>query len=410
MRRPRRAYAAVLTAIVGALVALVAVVWSRSEVAHTSLHTVATPPPSVAQRTPAAALRAVWQTGDRVASGAPTWGGTVITSTTDSVRGRDATNGALTWSYTRTDRVVCQVVQDQGVTLAFFFHAGNCDEVTGLDSSTGARRWTRTLDKDGQPLNGTPGFAVAPFTVMISSPGVIYALDPSSGLDRWTFAQPGCTIRGAVLGSAGALISQSCVKPKCDGLKFCGPGPQLLLRDATAGRSDADKDKANPDQIKWDLIGNSDVPAAADQIICAVDVTDRRLDVLDLAKGTSVGHLPLRNADPSGLTQLAGTREELLWIAGTTYAVGLTGDRVLWSADTEAPPSVAPGSADIPAAVPDLSQAIIAVPGPHGIETLAADTGMVRHTYPVPPPAPRTLVHPFGSGFIVAGSPAIVYQ
>ena len=74
-------------------------------------------------------------------------------------RGRNARTGATTWSYTRTDRTVCTAAQLDGTTIAIYAVHGNCDEVTALDSGTGRRTWTRTLDKDGMPLNGRPTYA-----------------------------------------------------------------------------------------------------------------------------------------------------------------------------------------------------------------------------------------------------------
>ena len=55
--------------------------------------------------------------------------------------------------------------------------------------------------------------------MLIWTSQVIYAINPAGnqdfgskngGLDRWVFAETGCTIHDAVLGSAGALISQTC--------------------------------------------------------------------------------------------------------------------------------------------------------------------------------------------------------
>lgn len=44
----------------------------------------------------------------------------MITFSTDGVRGRYARTGAGTWSYTRTDRTLCQAIQGQGLIVALF--------------------------------------------------------------------------------------------------------------------------------------------------------------------------------------------------------------------------------------------------------------------------------------------------
>jgi outer membrane protein assembly factor BamB len=405
MRRLRSIYAAVIAVVVIAVAVVVRLAWSHGEIAHTTLRTASAPPPAVALQGASARQQLKWQSTDRTAIGTPYWGGTVVTYSADSVRGRDATTGQITWSYTRTGRTVCQAIQDQGVTIAIFELHGNCDQVTALDSNTGARKWTRTLDKDGKPLDGRPSYAVAQYTILLTTPSIIYAIDPGGGLDRWTFAQAGCTIHSAVLGSQGALISQTCVQPNCAGLKFCGAGRQLLLRDATAGRSDDDKNKGNPDQIKWNLIGSSAVPASADQLISAVDTTANRLDVLDVTKGSTLGKLALHGTGtgPGPVAQLATTHAELLWIGGVTYSVELTGADFFWAAPTSGPPTVTPLA---PTSLPDLNQSFVAVAGVSGsagAALLEPGTGKVRTSFAVDAPA-DALVYPFGSGFIVAGS------
>jgi hypothetical protein len=413
MRRPRLIYAGVIVALVVGLVAFVAVMWSGSEVAHTTLHTAKQAPPSPAEQSPSPVLRVAWQSTDRTAIGTPMWGGTVVTYSHDSVRGRNGLTGAITWSYTRTDRIVCQAIQDQGVTVAIFEHGGNCDEVTGLDSATGARKWTRTLDKDGAAVQGTPTYAVGPYTIMVTTPKVIYAFDPGGGLDRWTYAPPSCTVNSAILGSAGALISQTCLAPKCDGLTYCGSGPQLLLRDPTAGRSDDAKDKANPDQIKWILLGNTDLPASADQLISAVDASARQLDIFDTPKGKRLAVLPLSGSSTGGTGGIVATpttSTELLWIGGTTYAVNPTAKKFIWQASTIASPSVTPASADTSATTPDLSRATLAVPGTAGIDLLDPSTGRVRQSIPVSAPPATSIAYPFAAGFILAGPSTIAYQ
>jgi PQQ-like domain len=412
MRRGRKIYFAVIAVVVLAVGAVVTVAWLSGEAAHTHLTTVASAPPSVALRAPSVALQKQWQSPDRTAVGTPYWGGTVITYSTDSVRGRNASTGAITWSYTRTDRAVCEAVQNQGVTVAVFEHNGNCDQVSALDSGTGQRRWTRTLDKaeqESQPVNGHPTISVTQFAIMVTTPSVIYALDPAGGLDRWVYHPKNCTIQGAVIGTDGALISQTCASPKCDGLKFCGTGPQLLLRDANAGRDDDKKD--NPDQIKWNLIGKTAVPASADKLISAVDPSARQLEVFNAAKGTTISHLDLAGgfATNEPITPVPTDRAELIWISGTTYAADVNGLAFLWTAPTTVPPTVTQTSGT-QAGTPDLRSSTIAAATPTGIALLDPNTGEAGRAYPIAVPAAGSRVYPFGTGYVVAGAPTTVYQ
>ena len=411
MRRNRVIYFSVIGVVVLALGIAVGIVWSRGETAHTTLRTAADPAPSVVLQAPSASQERAWQSSDRTAIGTPYWGGTVVTYNADSVRGRNARTGAITWSYTRTDRTVCQAIQDQGITVAIFELNGNCDQVTALDSGTGERKWTRTLDKDGQPLNGQPSYSMTPYAVMLSTPSVIYTIDPSSGLDRWVYHPVGCTIHAAVIGTQGALISQTCQDPKCNGRTFCGTGPQLLLRDASAGRSDEDKDKANPDQIKWNLIGTSAVPASADQLISAVDPVTGQLQVLALRKGRTLYRHGLQGQVISSepIVALASDHAELLWIAGTTYAVGLTGADVLWTTPTPVPPTLTALLAT-PGGTPTLRSSTVAVANSDGIVLLAPGTGKPARSFPVGPPPAASLVYPFGTGFVLAGASTTVYR
>ncbi|HEV7194214.1 MAG TPA: PQQ-binding-like beta-propeller repeat protein [Jatrophihabitantaceae bacterium] len=409
MRRPRLIYAGVITVVVIALVAVVAVLWSGSEVAHTTLHQAAVAAPPVTPGTPSDPLRRAWQGSDHSAIGTPYWIGTVVTFDAHTVRGRNGTTGAVTWSYNRSDRTVCEAIQDQGTTVAIYEHGGNCDEVTALDSGTGTRKWTRTLDKDGAPLNGHPTYAVGPYTIMLTTPSVIYAFDPGSGLDRWTFSQRGCTIHGAALGSIGALISQTCVSPRCSGLKFCGAGPQLVMRDPTAGHSDDDKDKANPDQIKWIRLGLDATPASADQLVSAVDTATDQLVVFDAGKGSSSTQLPLHAGATAPITALPTTQAELLWIDATLYAVNLQSQTVTWSTPTSQPPTLTPPATANLGDVPTLDTATILVAQASGIDLLAGTDGRVRHTYAAANPA-GARAYPFGTGFVVASVPTTVYQ
>jgi hypothetical protein len=423
LRRYRWTYAGVLAFVVIAAVVGVKVAYVRGEISHAHLRTVANPPAPVPTVAPAASVQPAWNTTDRAALGQPNWGGTVVTSTAHSVRGRDAVSGAITWSYTRTDRPLCDAIQDFGTTIAFFALHGDCDEVTALDTQTGARKWQRTLDKDDtregaldhgikgiQHVIGHPTYAISQFSLLVITPDVIYNLDPGGGLDRWTFAWSGCTIRGAVFGTQGALISQNCTHVNCGQLQFCGNGPQLLLRKGTDARADDNKNKTNPDQIIWNRIGVDALPVSADQVVSATDAAATSLTVFDPAKGSTLNSLPLSGASqPGAIAQVNTARGELVWVGGVTYAVPPSGAALAWHAASTGPPTVTalPGSLTTPV---DLSEATVLVPTDTGVSSLDPTQGTVHQRYPVPAPAPGSSVYPLGAGFVVTGTPTAVYR
>lgn len=420
MRPWRVTYAVGLLVAAIVLLVIVKIAYSVGEISHATLHRAGQAPPSIAVQSPSPTLTSAWHTTDHAAIGTPSYGGTVITYDAHSVRGRDARTGSITWSYTRTDRTVCTAIQTAGVTIAVFELHGNCDELTGLDSGTGARQWTRTLDKDSNQvdhaINGHPHYAVGQYTVMIWTPQVIYAIDPSGnqdvgnksgGLDRWVFAEQGCTIGDAVLGSGGALISQTCTDRDCADLKFCGNGPQLLLRDPTTGeQTDSTKNHGNPDQITWNRIGSNLIPATADTVISAVSPDGTSLVELSAAKGAVQGRLPL-SGGTGPVTATATGDGDLLRFGGITYALGQDAPAFAWQAETAAVPTVTSRTGD---GAPNLAFARLTVPTSDGIATLSPAKGTVTHRFAVPSPAPGSVVYPFGTGFLVAGPQTVLYR
>lgn len=409
MRRPRAVYAAVLAVIVLALGVVAVVAYEHGEIAHTTLHTAASAPPALTDTRPAATETSLWHTGDHTAIGAPQWGGTVVVYGGHTVRGLDARTGRQTWAYTRTDRTVCAAVQTAGTTVAFYEVHGNCDEVTALRSGTGKRRWTRTLDFNGQPLNGHPSYQVLSYTVMVTTPSVIYALDPGSGYNRWIFGRYGCTIRGAVLGTAGALISQNCTNPRCQTEKYCARGPQLLLRDGVNGRDD--NSKVNPDRIHWNLVGNTDFPVSADDVIGALNPTTRALDAYRADKGRPASTVALVPAPGdttvSTATTLAGP--ELLWLGGVTYVVRAGADRADWAYPSDGPPTAVPAGRS---GVLSESTALLTVTTAQGARVLDVQSGRITATATLTPAPPRgSIAYPLGSGLLVAaGSGTTAYR
>jgi outer membrane protein assembly factor BamB len=402
--RPRSLrYAAVVVGVSIALLITVLIAWAHGENAAIHLHTVANPPAAVPAAPLAAAPTMLWQTTDHPAIGQPYWNGTAVTYSAHTVSGRNLATGVVTWSYTRTDRTVCQVVQVSGVSMALYELHGDCTELTALDTDTGQRRWERTLDKDTNLIIGHPTYSVGEFTVLITTPKTVYAIDPTGGLDRWTFNQPGCTIRGAVIGSTGALISQTCTDPQCSGLKFCGKGDQLLLRDANAGHEDdASKANGDPDQIKWNLIGNGEVPVSADQTITAAHPDGSGLTKFVAATGKASTDVPLTGGavTAGAVFAVQCAADEVVWLGGRSYVLGPGTPSVVWSAATSGPPTVtSPDGATDPSV--ELRTATVLAPVQAGIAVLDPATGAVTRTVAV---GATGTAYPVGNGFLVAGA------
>lgn len=408
IRRHRQVYAGAVALGVVVLAVAAFVIIARGEISHATLRTVDTPPASVPAAAPAATLRQSWSSTDHGAIGQPLSGGTVITYDTHTVRGRDAQTGAETWSYTRSDRVVCTAAQISGTTVAVYANKGNCDQLTALDSGTGRRMWTRTVSKDGHPVNGTPAFDVGNQTLMMTTPSVIYAIavnpgettDTSgcAGCDRWSYAPTGCTIQSAVWGNNGALIQQNCTDPDCpattdgkDGPTICGPGQQLLLRDANAGRTD---DGDNKDQVKWTLLNSTLRPAAADGAIIAVDPETSELVVLNQPNGTQIGKIPLGGSLGSdGLQHVGIGSDDLFWSDG--YAFAVRDSALAWKAQTD----------NVPTSAPIVAQ--------QGATTVVLDdtTGAASgKTTGLPSVRPTDRIYPLGTGYLVTGSSTAAYR
>jgi outer membrane protein assembly factor BamB len=389
MRRQRRWYFLIVGGIVAIAVVVVAVVMATSEISHVQLRTATSAAPQVQQAELNPTPKMAWQSSDATAIGEPFYQGTVVTSSAHAAVGRNALTGAIRWSYTRTDRVVCTVTQQQGKTLAIFAKDGNCDEVTTLDTATGKRLGVRTLVD-----NGHPAYTALPDTLVITTPDAVHAIDPASGYDRWLYQQPdGCRTTGAALGAGGALIGQQ-----------CADGGHLLLRDRYASSDDKNT------QVKWRLSGVNSLPLAAEDMALALDPSTGDLVSYDLARGSVKSRSPMspRPVPGAAVAQLATTTAELIQIGETTYAVTPTGAKVLWTASTRGLPTVNPGEDEVQP--PPLVGATVLAGSASGVVSLDGSTGSVKRTFSVPAPSNGGRVFPVGTGFLVAGSRTQVYQ
>jgi PQQ-like domain len=406
MRRSRIRYFAIVAVIVAALGIWVGVAWSRGEVSHATLHTFAPPPPSVGVAAPSPNQQVAWRTTDHIAIGLPQWGGTIVTYNAHTVGGLDAKTGARTWSYTRTDRTVCTAAQLTATVVAVYENHGNCDELSAFDADTGRRRWTRTLDMDGMPLDGHPSYQVTPYTMLVASQSVIYAIDPVTGYNRWTYSRYGCSISHVVLGGAGALFSQNCsANVRCKDLKFCSPGKQLTLRNGSDGRDD---DKPNADKIIWNLVGNTDTPVSADSgLISAVGPSGNTLRVYAADNGSISSSISLTPATSTlgPVTAVATDTAEIVWLAGQTYAIKPDASDALWRVDSDAPPVVISTTSDT---TPSLATARITVPTSAGVGIIDGNDGQLIQSFTLGTARAGTMIYSLGTGFLVAGPTGIV--
>ena len=389
MRRRRRWYYLIVGGIVAVAVVVVAVVMATGEISHVQLHTATSAAPQVRQAQLNPTPKLAWQSSDATGIGEPFYQGTVVTYSEHAAVGRNALTGAIRWSYTRTDRVVCTVTQQQGKTLAIFAKDGNCDEVTTLDTATGNRLGVRTLVDNGHPI-----YTTLPDTLVITTPEEVHAIDPASGYDRWLYQQPdGCRTAGVAVGSGGALIGQQ-----------CADGGHLLLRDRYASSDDKNT------QVKWRLSGVNSIPLAAENTALALDPSTGDLVSYDLARGSVKSRSPLspRPVPSARVSQQATTTAELIQIGDTTYTVTPTGAEVLWTASTRGLPTVNPGEDGVQP--PQLAGATVLAPSANGVVRLDGSTGTVQRTFAVPAPSSGSRVFPMGTGFLVAGSGTRVYQ
>ena len=285
----------------------VAAVWRASEIRSVQLRTSSRPGVALPDRPLPVRLRRTWQTTDTLAAGAPLWEDVVVTFSERTVTGRDARTGAARWSYTRSDRRTCAVLEENGVVVAAFARDGNCDELTGLDAVSGQRRWVRTAFGDG-----AVAASAIPGQVLLVTAGATNLIEPTGGLDWWYQAQPaGCRIRSAVLGTTGVLVASAC----------------------TGGKDTLSLRGVNSKQPDWSVPLGGRTPLLAADGVVVLSADGRSVQLLG-AKGrpTVTTRLPSAVRPPvqPGGTEIAGTTIQVMSVGGGVLALrARTGER-LW--------------------------------------------------------------------------------
>jgi len=381
--RAMRRYVVVVAVVVLAAVLAVRAAYSHGELTHVSGRTGA-PVAPIPTGSTADALALAWRSDDRPAAGTPVQDGVVVTYDSHSVHGLDARTGKLRWYYTRSDRTVCSVLQQDASTIAIYDRHGNCDEVTGLVTATGAVKWLRTMTDDG-----ITEAASAPNVVLTVARYSVHVIDNAGGLDRWDWVAPDrCSVDRALAGSQGVLIATT-----------CGAQHRLVLRGLTS------------DDLKWSVnVPRAMVPVAASTFVGALDPTTGKVHSYSLDKGadTVTGQLaePAALRDPvAGLPRAATTVDgvdaagqtlEVLWL-GRLYGFARTGT-VNWSAAAVGPPTV-------------VGQDVLAASDDATVRRYAGSTGKVEAAAALTQAMPGVFrAFPVGNGLLLAGADTRMYQ
>jgi hypothetical protein len=381
-RRAMRIYAAAIALVVLLGFAAVRLAYARGEINKVDKASApaATPLPIAL---PAGNLSLKWHSGDHPAGGNPYSDGVVVTFDQRSVNGRDALTGAVRWHYRRSDETLCSVVQQDSSTIAIYNRHGNCSEVVGFETATGAPKWYRTLTDNGRTVA-----ASAPNVVVIVADHSVHVIDNAGGLDRWAWQSPqDCVIDRALAGSLGVLISY-----------HCGDNRHLMLR--------ALIDSAE----KWNIpVSEPQVPIAAHAVVAAINPDTGVITRYSADKGAvgqklsaiSVTGLSDAVRDlPRAQTTTEGTGSvnlgvELLRIGTALYA--LSGkDKLIWTAPVTGWPWV-------------LSDDLVAAPIRAGIALFRVSDGREQQTISIPG-ASDVAAYPVGAGLVLAGTTTQVYM
>jgi len=381
-RRAMRVYAAAIALVVLFAFAAVRLAYARGEINKVDKASApaATPLPIAL---PASNLTLTWHSDDHPAGGNPYSDGVVVTYDQRSVNGRDALTGALRWHYRRSDETLCSVVQQDSSTIAIYNRHGNCDEVVGFETATGAPKWYRTLTDNGRTVA-----ASAPNVVLIVADHSVHVIDNAGGLDRWAWQSPqDCVVDRALAGSLGVLIGY-----------HCGDNRHLMLR--------ALIDSAE----KWNIpVGEPQVPIAAHALLAAINPDTAVITTYSADKGAVGQRLPAISATglgeavsalPRAQTTTEGSGSinlgvEVIRIGTALYA--LSGkDKLIWIAPVTGAPWV-------------LNDNLVAAPSPAGIVLYRVSDGREQQAISIPSAGDVT-AYPAGAGLVLAGTKTQVYM
>jgi hypothetical protein len=149
-----------------------------------------------------------WTSHEHLVGGRGFYRDVVVSHTDHAVTGRDIRTGAVRWAYSRRDASVCAAAMADAVVVVVYSQNDRCDQVTGLETGTGARRFVRTT-----ALRATTAsfrLVVSGQSVALIAPNAIELIAPNDsanpGVSFWLDKEPnGCTF-GDVAAASGELM------------------------------------------------------------------------------------------------------------------------------------------------------------------------------------------------------------
>jgi len=395
-RRAMTVYGAILLVLLVGVLITVKEIYAHGEITHVSKQVGVAPAAVPSAATVSAATRK-WTSSDLAAGGDPFADGIVVTYSPHTVNGRDALTGAVRWHYTRTDRTLCGVVQQDSSTIAIYEHDGNCDEVTGFATATGQPTFYRTLMDDG-PV----GISSAPNVVLVVAAGDVHVFDNAGGLDRWLWNAPtGCTVQRALAGTQGVLIGY-----------HCADGYHLALHSLL-----------NDQPLIWTVDSAQQlIPLSASAAVTAAEPSTGQAIRYSADKGKASSPTPLSGATGAavgarpGLAQVQAAlralpssqasietsddQNQVFEVVDVAGLIGLSAqDNQVWTAPTTGPAT-------------DAGNGVVAVVDGAVVTQREMINGAVRGRTTVAGPLPGGALkaYPVGSGVLLAGTSTGLYS
>jgi PQQ-like domain len=385
--------------VAAGLAVAVAVVWTVLWATSPHHGTVSTPAAAAVPAPPdAGGQPAGFTEAWRAASGATpapvVAGPVVVTGDGDAVTGRDAVTGEARWSYTR-DVPLCTVGagfpdNEGGRALALYRNGTWCSELTSLHPDTGTRDRQRNPDvRPGTRLldGGSLVTATGPTYLEVFRSDLVRTVeygDVPTPRQVGRQPRPNCESTGFAATSGRLAVLQRCPDEPADRLT-------VLIPDG----AEADKPQEEfsvPLEASGTPVSNATLVAVSDDRVAVALPDPPRLEVLDRSGirvgliGLDVPATDLARPPADGVAAVTTDDDRVYWWTGSrTVAL----DAVDLTPDWTLPDTLGPGI---------TYAGELLVPVPAGLAVVAADTGRVTDTLPVPRDDPRAPVFPAVQG------------